>query len=398
MFSSTRATARTLAVAFLLAGAVVACSGGSPRAPATLSSVAGIDAPTPSRILLILVDGLPPGALDAAAAPTLRRMAAHGVSFTDFVPASPVFESALVSLLSGRWPHEHRVGIDRSRPAEGRPSLPNALRAIGYRTVATASCGLLPRVQRLMGAAGTGEDGYGNAADTRHAASADADRQGPVFGLAVLRPDCGPSDAAGDPGADSLLESVDREVDRLFDRLNAWRRDDVLVGLATIRGPYGPPHSDMLTGGVLRGSLVLHRPGVLPANRVVSRTVSSLDLYPTLSALVSVSSEDTSGQSLLPLITTPRAPATVGYRQRPAFAESWDSGTAPPRLVARAIVLDGWKLIERLGAAGRKATLSLYDHVGDPLDRAEVSTRHPTLVRRLATRLRGWGAVAADSR
>ena len=101
------------------------------------------------------------------------------------------------------------------------------------------------------------------------------------------------------------------------------------------------------------------------------------------------------GASLVPLMHGKDA-----SWKRPAVIEAAGriEPNAPAANAAFAIILDGFKLVERLGTAGAAARYELYDHRKDPLDRLDVAPQHPEVVTRLARELEAWRRMATAAR
>ena len=140
---------RTLTAAAALAGlALLIHCGGTPGSPS--------GAATPPNIVLLLADDMgyaDPSAFGGTAVqtPHLDALAASGIKLTNFYAASAVCSPSRAAILTGRYPNVHGAGVyadsggnlrDDVPPAlaEGVPTLPERLRAHGYR-VCTAEDG-----------------------------------------------------------------------------------------------------------------------------------------------------------------------------------------------------------------------------------------------------------------
>jgi arylsulfatase A-like enzyme len=99
--------------------------------------------PEPPNILFIVIDTLRADHVSSygyerPTSPTVDSLAQQGVLFESAVSTSPYTAPAHASLLTGRYPYEHGVQWIARRPVfDGRyPTLPEVLRARGYRTAA----------------------------------------------------------------------------------------------------------------------------------------------------------------------------------------------------------------------------------------------------------------------
>lgn len=101
------------------------------------------DGPTPPRsnLILVSVDTLRPDHLgaygyDRPTSPELDAFAAAGAVFEQAVSTALWTLPSHASMLTGRYPANHGLRGLGSRPEDGVPTLAEALRAAGYRTVA----------------------------------------------------------------------------------------------------------------------------------------------------------------------------------------------------------------------------------------------------------------------
>ena len=99
--------------------------------------------PDTPNILLIVIDTLRSDHLSSygyerSTSPTIDRLAAQGVLFENTFSTSPYTTPSHASLLTGRYPHEHGTQWITRRPIldDRYPTLPEALKAKGYRTAA----------------------------------------------------------------------------------------------------------------------------------------------------------------------------------------------------------------------------------------------------------------------
>jgi arylsulfatase A-like enzyme len=154
---------------------------------------------------------------------------------------------------------------------------------------------------------------------------------------------------------------------------------------------------------MLNVPLALWWPGGIPAGIEVEQTVQSIDLMPTLLELSGLEvPERVQGQSLLPLLAD-SDPRSLGWRQRPAFAERSYAPAAFERhdelkLETQAVIHEGWKLIRNTSRPEDWPEYELYDHVADPLNLENVADTHPERVEELARLLDGWQQAALKAR
>jgi arylsulfatase A-like enzyme len=133
------------------------------------SSERGID-PSPQRVLLLTVDTLRADHLsingyDLPTTPYLDGLVSRGTRFDAAITPVPRTTQALASLLTGTYPHTHRVRVLFDRLPGRIPTLPELARGRGYRTVAVVSNHLLVPERGLA----RGFDIYDSAPDKREA-------------------------------------------------------------------------------------------------------------------------------------------------------------------------------------------------------------------------------------
>ena len=127
---------------------ILACSG-DPETPAPEVG-AGVATERPPNIVLVAIDTLRADHLSTfgygrPTSPNLDALAARGSRFTRAYAQSGWTLASFTSLLTGLYPHEHRVGRDSvdvsrfGRLPEERVTLAEALKAQGYRTAAVVS-------------------------------------------------------------------------------------------------------------------------------------------------------------------------------------------------------------------------------------------------------------------
>ena len=110
--------------------------------------------PAPNRVLLLTVDTLRPDYLSGAGydrptSPFLDELMASGVTFERAMSPIPRTTQAVASLLTGQYPHGHRMRKLFDELPEDVPYVPELARDAGYRTVAVVSNHVLSPKRRL---------------------------------------------------------------------------------------------------------------------------------------------------------------------------------------------------------------------------------------------------------
>ncbi len=196
---------------------------------------------------------------------------------------------------------------------------------------------------------------------------------------------------------------MDAEIGRLRERLAALGLDrSTLVVFVADHGEefleHGRTfHQQSVYGELANVPLFFWWPGVVPAGARIAPTVQNIDLMPTLLELSGLAAPaGMQGASLVPLMQGRNVPWN-----RPAVIEAAGrvDPNAPADNVAFAIIVDGFKLVERPPvAAGTAARYELYDHRRDPLDRHDIAAQHPDVVARLTRELEAWRRMATQAR
>ena len=207
---------------------------------------------------------------------------------------------------------------------------------------------------------------------------------------------------------DGSIRGMDVEIGRLMERLEELGlADETLFAFIADHGEefleHGRHfHGNSTYGEMMNVPLIMWWPGVIPAGTVVEQTTESLDMVPTLLELVGITPPAAAqGQSLIPLIVDPDGVSDFGAIRRAAFSERiaipgiQDLGSD---FDSYSIVLDGWKLVQNVGAPESRSEYELYDHVSDPLDLTDVAGENPDVVQRLAAELSTWREWALSLR
>jgi arylsulfatase A-like enzyme len=130
--------------------------------------------------------------------------------------------------------------------------------------------------------------------------------------------------------------------------------------------------------GAIRVPLVLWRPGLVPAGRVVSDPARLVDVAPTVLELLGLPPLPGAGTSFAPRLRGGSAPAGADR----ALLHEIPGDPARPR----AITAGRYKLIRR-GVDPGPVEVRLYDRVLDPRETADISAGAGELVSDLSTRL-----------
>ena len=360
----------------------------------------------PSRlnILLVTIDTLRADRVGAygyagARTPTMDRLAAGGVRFTDATAHAPLTFPSHVAILTGQYPGALGIrlnGLGRVPPEAS--TLAERLKPAGYRTGAVVSSVILSRTSGLA----QGFDEYDDRipAQVRETVAL-ADLQRPANAVtsaarAWLANQAGPwflwvhyydphlpyaapaRYAALTPGRpyDAEVAFADAQLGLLLQGIDAARTAIVVTSdHGEALGDHGEPdHGFFLYDSTLHVPLIIRAPGFPP--RVVREQVRSLDLAATvaeLAGLAPASSNDRdAAQSLVPLMRgNGRAEVPV------SLAESWY-----PRLhfgwsELRSARVGEWKFVE-------SPRPELYDLRTDPAEARDLAADRGPVAARLA--------------
>jgi tetratricopeptide (TPR) repeat protein len=192
-----------------------------------------------------------------------------------------------------------------------------------------------------------------------------------------------PEYASAFPGRpyDGEIAFTDAQVGRVFDALRTHgHADDTVVAAVADHGESLGDHGEqthaiLVYESTLRVPLLVAGPG-LPAGRVVTDRVGTVDVTPTLLALAGVAvPEGLLGRDLGPALRGERLPP------QPLYAESL-FGRLNCRWASLRVLFDGdWKLIE-----GREP--ELYDLAADPAELKDRAAGEPQRLGRMRAALR----------
>jgi arylsulfatase A-like enzyme len=216
---------------------------------------------------------------------------------------------------------------------------------------------------------------------------------------------------------DGSIRGMDAEIGRLIERLRALKLDGRTLVVAA--GDHGEEflehgrtfHGQTVYGELTNVPLMMWGPGLVPSGVTVERTVRIIDVMPTLLEISGLNApEGIQGRSLKPVMAPGSRAGGVSAAApdedapRPGVSEKaitlGDIGGAPPPhgTESFSMVLDGWKLIHNTQRAEGHPEYELFDVRVDPLNKSDVSARHPDVVEKLAARLKEWHAQAEASR
>ncbi|MFM8733767.1 MAG: sulfatase [Pirellulales bacterium] len=198
------------------------------------------------------------------------------------------------------------------------------------------------------------------------------------------------NDPRNDPAQAATVETVDRNVGRIMERIDRLGlADDTLVIFTSDNGgtsrstpPLKGGKGELYEGGI-RVPLVVAGPGVQRPGATCTVPVSSIDIYPTLVDLAGAkppADQALDGASLVPLLRGGDAlPRERIYWHFPCYV-----GRATPSSAVR----EGrYKLLEFFEKSGR---IELYDLEDDPEERRDLATTMPEQAAALAKTLRAW--------
>ena len=202
---------------------------------------------------------------------------------------------------------------------------------------------------------------------------------------------------------DESIRAMDTEVGRVMERLEALGLEDqTLIAFVSDHGEEFLEHGRHFHGNSTYGEmtnvpLMLWGPQWIPAGTVVSETVQSLDLMPTMLELCSLPiPEEAQGTSLVPLVR-----GSGEWTARPAFSERRFSGFDKPEpddIESFSMVEGGFRLVHNVTRPDGHPEYELYDHVQDPLNLENVADKMPERVKAMARVLAGWVEWASSKR
>jgi choline-sulfatase len=380
------------------------------------------------------------GSKVAGISPRIDELAASGVLFTSSISQAAVTPVSHASIFTGLYPYNHGLrvmhGVAQNRLVEEQVTLAEVLRDVGYDTGAFVSAFPVTRYFGFdqgfehydddfspKGAASQllTSGGMVNTGDVQRHAGSTTDlalawmekREDPFFlWLHYFDPHDDKLLPPADVMAGKVLSSdhrerlkeiydieisyMDAQLGRVFDQLKAMGLWDNCIVVVTADHGEGLGDHNWWTHGVLyqeqiRVPLIVRAPG-MPESRRVDSVVRSIDILPTVAALLGLQEEDLpkqDGVSLRPLLD-----GTSDDLHLSAYSDSVNQMTynfsleivdkKNDRLFA--LVLDGrWKYIRHLQNTEKS---ELYDLNNDPKELHNLASEKPELMRRAAEELR----------
>lgn len=368
--------------------------------------------------------------------PRLDRLASESLTFTrGYVPTS-LCRASLMSLATGRYPHEHRVtGNDPPKGTNRREMLKHVAR---HPTIARRLSAAPPEGAGYLSLQ-TGkwwEGRYSEGGFTDGMTHGDPSRGGRHGdeGLKIGRQGIGPIkeflDRTGDrpfflwyapmlphqphnpperllakyrDQVDSLhvakyyamCEWFDETCGELLDEIDRrGLRDDTIVFYLADNGWIQDPAAakfDLRSkrspyDGGLRTPLLVRQPGRIAPRRDERTLASSLDVLPTMLAAAGLPVDKSLPGVDLATLDANRPPQRKALFGAIFEHDQPDLDDPAPGLLHRWCVADDWKLIVSRGAAAPE----LYQIADDPTERRNLAQTHPEQVERLSGLLDAW--------
>jgi hypothetical protein len=339
--------------------------------------------------------------------PRLAELVAESTSFAFAQAPSAGTMASIPAILTSRYFHSG-ISLDeavpRGTPPRLRPentTLPELMQRAGLRTGAIGShewwtgWGIDQGVDDFDNAIGAKPDPYRVAADrvTDRALAWISRHQGQRWflwahyidphGRYVAHPSVVDYGSSEPDLYDAELRWTDREVGRLLDELRRLPSHASTIIVITSdhgesMGEHGIPlgtHGTALYRELLHVPLIFYVPDLPP--RVVRGAVTSLDITPTLAAILELPAGELrfEGRSLVGELFHGRED-----RDRVVFAET----NAPHK--QRAAISERWKLIHYLSSN----LYELYDLAADPQERTNLAPQQPAALAPMKQALEGW--------
>lgn len=393
-----RPAAPALLLPLLATLLALACGGGGSRPP---------------NLVLVTVDTLRPdrlgfGGHGRPTSPTLDALARESAVFTRAYSQAGWTLPAMATILTGRYPRDHKAVDLHYRVDSSLPTLASILKGRGYDTRGYVSHLLLTSRYGFDKGFGRFDASVLDRGDPHRISTSRELTDLALRDLRDLREpffvwvhyfdphfDYLPHEewaSFGDSDVDRYDQEIaytDREIGRLLDRFRsekAWGRT-FLVFTADHGeefGDHGGIFHETCFEEVVRVPLLVHGPGVVPGAR--DRAVDQVDLLPTMLALVGAPpGEGTTGRDILSDAPAPK----------PIFIER----DRPSAFRQRAVILSADKLVrveprdttlvppesraQDTDAANVFPGLALYELSADPAERSDRTSSDPALVERL---------------
>lgn len=396
-----------------------ACSDGTSALDSTAQSVqrapvrkpavpvSTTSAPAGPNFLLITMDTTRADRLGAygyakAETPNLDRLAAGGARFDRAYTAVPYTLPSHTSLFTGVYPPEHGIRINATTglPPD-LPTLTDAFASHGYRTGAFVSAAVLDSSFGLSRAFDVYDDDLGPSANPSVITQSRIGERVVESALAWLESepdkpffcwthffDPHASYEPPSPYRERLALPYDGEIaymDAQIGRLLSWldARDLLAHTLVIAAADHGEglgehgerTHGVLLYDSTVRVPLILSRPGVIAAGRVVTDPVSLIDVFPTVCELLGFESPGgVQGRSLA------RALRGEPLEARPIYAESEYCKLNFGWSGLYSVSTGPWKYID-------SPRPELYDRGQDPREERDLASSTPDRARELSAEL-----------
>jgi arylsulfatase A-like enzyme/Tfp pilus assembly protein PilF len=368
----------------------------------------------PPNVLLITVDTTRADYLGCYGrpgnrTPNMDRLAREGTLFTRCTTCSPLTFPSHASILTSLYPYAHGVRHNGTgRLAESNRTLAEVLRAAGFHTQATVASFVL---DRKFGT-DQGFEVYHDVAASETGDELHAERRGDVVcddALQMLRslakerfflwvhfydahyPYVSPRNTDRESAAayEDEVSFVDTQIGRLLDSLAQLGLDRrTLIVLVADHGEGLGEHGERLHGDFLYDStlhtpLIMRGPPAIPLGRKVAAQVRTIDVAPTILALLGLPVWDQAqGVSLTPLLSGQAEDLHLA-----AYSESLEGEAAFRLSVLRSLSVGGWKYV----LAPRP---ELYDLGADPGETRNLADEQPARVAALREQVHDLLAAA----
>lgn len=359
------------------------------------------------NLLLVTLDTLRRDAVGCYGAPDARtpvldRIAREGILFTDAQVPVPLTLPSHATMMTGLYPASHGIRVNALALPEETVTLAERLSQKGYDTAAFVASQVLAGTYGLSrGFAeyddgwidGAGEEGLGvvpqRRADDVVRSFLDwfgrRDRERPFFAWVHFYDPHSPYDAP--PPFEAAMDGdvyaaevayTDRAIGRVLDALDAGGvADSTIVMILSDHGEGLGDHDEESHGFLLFETTqaipwVALVPGG-PSGVVVVEPVESVDLAPTLAALLPIDEDPGwAGRDVTPFFDAPSA----GEEAHGRYAETFFGNMAYEWAPLRAFRSGEWKLVHG-------SRTELFDLAADPGETEDLAAARPDLVERL---------------
>lgn len=202
---------------------------------------------------------------------------------------------------------------------------------------------------------------------------------------------------------DGSIRGMDAEIGRILEFLRSLDIEKkTLVVLVGDHGEEFLEHGRMFHGQTVYGELtdvplIFWRPGSVPSGKSIEQTVESMDVMPTILQICGLKPPSgIQGRSLAPILTDKSQTSYPVFSEKAATADV--NSPAPNETESYSVVWNEWKLIRNVIRPEGHLEFELYDHGKDPLDKNNVASLHPEIVKRYSKILEDWRKRAAAVR